>query len=220
MYNGGQDNLMIDQVIPADQVKGALYPKRVNAIEVFRPSYDRQTTSDFRREFVEAVWPQGVNTGQGAGQADQRYGPETVANRCIDSNNDGGLGENDSVIPRYFYKLSGYDSAEVKSSAGSRNELRYTLFWTGWTVPENPCDPQTGLAGVGESGNAQDNPRQLGYSDPPDTTIVTWDSWFREYNGDGTLPMSSKRDIVLFLGGSARMVDSNALAQQAYAFTP
>ena len=65
----------------------------------------------------------------------------------------------------------------------------------------DPCHPLSS-----EMGNALDDVRQLGYSDPPETTVVTWDSFFRDYSG-GTLT-EDKKDIVLFLGGSARPYDS------------
>jgi hypothetical protein len=128
---------------------------------------------------------------------------------------------NGTVIPRYFYKLSGFDAASVNDGAGdTRHELRYTLFYTGWTVPADPCNPVAGGVGVGELGNAADETRQLGYSDPPDTTVVTWDSFFREYTAAGAVAGGGKRDIVLFLGGSARMMDSVSVATRAWKVQP
>lgn len=104
------------------------------------------------------------------------------------------------AIPGYFYKVSGYDVGQVKEPDGStRFELHYALFWTTW-----------GVAG----GNAHDDPRQLGYADPPDNTIVTWDSFFRDY--DNNLPTRSKRDIVLTLGGGAKPVDSKDMSDLSW----
>jgi prepilin-type N-terminal cleavage/methylation domain-containing protein len=214
MYDGSTTNLAINQVIPADQVAGALFPKRVSGLETFRPAYDRPMTTDFNQQFVETVWPSSSTINSSAGQPAQRFGPDTQVTRCASTNPT--TGEPFAVMPRYFYKASGYDYGTVKFPGGERNELRYTLFWTGWSVPTDPCnvDPNT------EQGSGTDNPRQLGYSDPPDTTLITWNSWFREYDSNNNIQGGGKRDIALFLGGSARMVDSQSMATQAYAFTP
>jgi hypothetical protein len=200
-------------IVPADQALSALYPRRVSSLSVFQPSYDRPTSANFNKDIMTVVWPEGASTGQGAGQPNQRYGPERQADRCVDSNDSDLLP--DTVIPRYFYRLSGFDAATVPDGAGDRrNEIRYTLFWTGWTVPENPCSPL-----VSERGSASDDPRQLGYSDPPETTVITWDSFFREYDPtDAVTP--GKRDIVLFLGGAAKPMDSVAVATRAWAVQP
>lgn len=196
-------------IVPADLAAMALFPKRVSSLETFRPAYNRGTTSDFNKQFVTAVWPTGLGTGLGAGQSNQRFGPETEANRCVL------VGGTPTQISRYFYKVSGYDSAFVKSPDGERNELRYAPFWSGWTVPADPCNPA-----ANEKGNSADTTRQLGYTDPPDSTVVTWDSWFREYDDNNNVQSGSKRDIVLFLGGSARPFDSKSVVDQAYALNP
>jgi prepilin-type N-terminal cleavage/methylation domain-containing protein len=205
----GDPEPTVSNIVPADQALSPLYPKRVPSLPVFQPSYNRPTSANFNRDILTAVWPEGQSTGQGAGTPNQRYGPEQVANRCALVNNE------PTVIPRYFYKLSGFDAATVEDGAGDRrNELRYTLFYTGYTVPADPCNP-----GPGETGSAADEPRQLGYSDPPDTTVVTWDSFFREYDEFGSVK-PGKRDIVLFLGGSARPMDSIAVSTRAWKVQP
>jgi hypothetical protein len=104
-----------------------------------------------------------------------------------------------------FYAVSGYETAPVKSISGDRRELRYALFWTAW-----------GLTG---GGNANDDPRQLGYTDPHESTVVTWNSFFREYDDNGGT-LQGKKDIVLFLGGAARPYDSKLVTERSYRVMP
>jgi prepilin-type N-terminal cleavage/methylation domain-containing protein len=192
-------------IVPANQAVSALFPKRVPGITTFTPAYDRGTGPNFNKEFKSAVWPPGEGITGNAGEATQRYGPNRVADRCV----------NGATIPRLFYKLSGFDAATVPIGGGqTRHELRYSLFFTGYTVPADPCNPT-----LQESGGAGDDVRQLGYSDPPDTTVVTWDTYFREYDAAGNV-VQATRDIVLFLGGSAKMMDSKLVASRAWKVTP
>jgi len=67
--------------------------------------------------------------------------------------------------PVNYYAISGYDTALVKTTTGMQRELRYTLFWSAYAL--NP--PATG-----GSGSASDSMRQLGYSEPPETTVTSW----------------------------------------------
>jgi prepilin-type N-terminal cleavage/methylation domain-containing protein len=208
MDNGSPGNPFPTEanIVPAEQAVSALFPKRVSSLQTFQPSYIRPQSPRLSTEFTTAVWPVGVDTGMGAGQPNQRFGPETVANRCV----------NGEVAPRYFYRLSGYDAAPERNGASSQQvTLRYSLFWSGWTTPADPCNPNP----LTEMGSGQDNPRQLGYSEPPDSTVVTWNSYFREYEANGT-PRPGKRDVVLFLGGSARTYDSIAVANRAWRVEP
>jgi len=193
-------------IVPANQVVGALFPKRIDSLETLRPAYDRGTGS-INTDFSRAVWPNRLGTG-GAGQSGQRFGPaDGWVNRCA---NPGDTVPTDN----YYYQISGYDAAGVKTPSGDQFELHYTLFWTGWTVPANPCQP---IAAT-ETGDASDDPRQLGYTDPPESTVVTWDSYFRDYTNG--LPDHTKRDIVLFLGGAARPFDSADVALKSWAIKP
>jgi hypothetical protein len=108
-------------------------------------------------------------------------------------------------IDARFYSISGYDSAPVKlAGGGTRRELRYALFWTGM-----------GLA----SGGADDDPRQLGYTDPPENTVITWNSYYRDYDAAGNVARN-KNDIVLFLGGGARPYDSTDLSERSWRVLP
>jgi prepilin-type N-terminal cleavage/methylation domain-containing protein len=208
----GDPNPTTANIVPAELAISALFPKRVNSLATFTPSYDRPTSSTFSREFSQAVWPQGAGVTGAAGQPNQRYGPTIVANRCVDTNADG---VPDTIVPRYFYKTSGFDAATVPDGAGDKRfELHYSPFWSGWTVPADPCNPQSN-----ELGSGQDDPRQLGYLDPPDTTVVTWDSFFRDYDS-GDQVVQEKRDIVLFLGGSAKMMDSVQVSSRSWKVLP
>lgn len=193
------------QVIPANLITGFLYPKRVDSVDTFRPVKVQVA----RNAITTAVWPgqdpravgqapqmdlNGDGTLTGVGDdllnARQAYGPSQVVQ-----------GSNGN--PQQFYRVSGYEVAEVQSTGGRRNELRYALFWSTW-----------GLGG----GNALDDPRQLGYSDPPENTVITWNSFYRDYtNGQ---PQRVKREVVLFLGGGAKNADSRDVADRSWRITP
>lgn len=196
------------QVIPADQLKTFLYPKRVPNIDTFKPAYDKVP----RNLVTTAVWPGQDPSAVGSSPqldlngdgvltsaddlpcARQAYGPST---QVTANPNDPGS------TPLEYYKVSGYDVAQVPNSDGSiRNEIHYARFWTKWGLgSDSTCTP----SGT-PPGNPQDDPRQLGYNNPPDTTVLTWNSFFRDYTNN--LPQRGKRDIVLFLGGGARVYDS------------
>lgn len=221
LYTSGPN---IGQLIPADQIKSYMFPKRVSSIDIFQSAknqfnFDQTTTAVYpARDSRPLGTPVGDLNGDGVVSAAdddcgarQLYGPGS-----------GLVGEGGGIVDgapdpvtAVFYKVSGYDVAEVPDAAepdepcdvavpylgsnGKRFELRYTLFWTEW--------------GLG-NGNAADDPRQLGYGFPPDDTIITWNSYFRNLDRQGK-PVGS-RDIVLFLGGSAKMFGSNVLAQQSW----
>jgi prepilin-type N-terminal cleavage/methylation domain-containing protein len=197
-YNGGPNPVGGD-MIPANQVVGALYPKRIDSLQTLRPAYVRPSGGPLELNFTTAVWPNKQDTGK---LSDQKYGP-TDGNvvRCFNPHD----GTTPYGVSNNYYTISGYDVAIVpnETGGGSRAEIHYSPFWSAYTVADNsdPCNP-TAM----QMGNAADDTRQLGYADPPETTVVTWDSYFRDYSG-GTL-QEIKRDIVLFLGGSARPYDS------------
>jgi prepilin-type N-terminal cleavage/methylation domain-containing protein len=197
----------VGTVIPANLVKGTLYPKRVESVQTFRPAPLRASTGvDLEREITTAVWPSNLNPGGVAGDARQRFAwPSTTdpVTRCVDG----------AVIASEYYAISGYDVAKVTDGLGTRTELRYSPFWSGWTVAANPCAPL-----ASEQGSASDDPRQLGYSDPPDETVVTWNSFYREVVAG--VPQSGRSDMVLFLGGGARAYDGRALYERAWQVRP
>lgn len=192
-YSG--DPLAAD-VIPANLLNNNyLYSKRVPALETFRPAFNR-TAYDVT---TTAVWPR--RPAGGPGVVNQRFTntdavvrPDFYTGSCV-------------AINARYYKVSGFDVAEVPTQP-SRTELRYALFWSEQATPADPCNIQPT-----ERGGALDDPRQLGYSEPPETTVITWNSFFREWTIEAGLrvPLRNKRDTVLFLGGAARPMDSRAV---------
>lgn len=194
----------IGQVIPANQIQGFLYPKRANSIETFRPSQNRvgnELTTNAR-------WPGiGANPGNCAAQAFDANTAGFVAN--VSRTNGDPTPTNVAADALNFYQVSGYDVANAFGPGGTRRwELRYALFWTGYGQGAAGCT----------LGNAADSPRQLGYEDPPETTVITWNSYFRE--GSTVPPARTKNDIVLFLGGAARPMDSRNVYEQAWNLNP
>lgn len=206
-YSG--DPLGVD-VIPADQLKEALYSKRVESLKTFTPANERAkpdvvTTAEWPPSDPRAVGsaPQVDTNGDGnltalddnAG-ARQANGPGTMVTRVVPV-----LG----VIDARFYNISGYDTAQVRlAGGGTRRELRYALFWS-----------SLGLT----TGGVDDDPRQLGYTDPPENTVITWNSYFRDYDAGGNVSRN-KNDIVLFLGGSARAYDAKDLSERSWRVLP
>ncbi|MFI5384860.1 MAG: type II secretion system protein [Fimbriimonadales bacterium] len=224
------------QMIPANLMHFALYPKRVDSLETVRPAYDRVANNLVTRGTAivggvpvlvgkpgtGATWPNADSRPTGTAAildlngdgildnatddlpgARQAYGPSvyfcTNTPSCVTF----ATNTEDDAAP--FYQISGYDVGNVQvAPSGSRWEIHYTLRWTNYAMG---------------GGNRDDDPRQLIYSDPPDTTVITWDSWFREY-GAGNLPTHIKRDYVLFLGGGARPFDSADIGNRSWRVMP
>lgn len=213
-------------VVPANQVRGGMYPKRIESIDTLKGSLNRSAYN----LMVPAIWPQPDTRAFGSAPildlnadgaltaaddtvlARQAYGSDYTAGTAQYFLNDATASPNinastdptDTVVGR-FYAVSGYDVGPVKFANGIQyNELHYTLFWSGHGV----------LAG-----SALDDPRQLGYSDPPDTTVVTWNTFYREYTNN-QLTNGGSKDIVLFLGGAARPLDSKQMAERAWRMMP
>lgn len=202
--------------IPADQIVGFLYPRRVASLDTFRPSLLRVGNL----EITAAVYPNQdprpigsaplldlngdgvVNAADDTAGARQAFGPGdgwVCLNGMVGCDAAGGN-------QAQFYRVSGYDVATVRlPGGGERVELRYALFWSNHALIGN--------------GHAQDDPRQLGYSDPPETAVITWNSHFRDYDALGQ-PARTRREIVLFLGGGARNVDSRDVSERSWRVTP
>lgn len=223
-YVTGYSNLApsAGDIVPADKVVGALFPKRVDSVRTFQPSPVRPGTGSLETEFGTAVWPHVGDDAYGsatAGQRLQRYSwKDGNVQRCV------GIDEQRRFDPTaslplttdaLFYRLSGYDAATVATDAGQVNELRYTLNWSGWSTPADPCNPL-----ANEQGSGGDEPRQLIYNDPPETTVVTWNSYYRSVDAATGVPNTGKNDIVLFLGGAARPYDSRTVYNLAYQVKP
>jgi prepilin-type N-terminal cleavage/methylation domain-containing protein len=215
-------------VVPADALRSFLYTRRVESLEVFRPALNRPKLDSITTAFWPASDPRGIGSApvvdtNGDGQitaADdtlgtrQAYSGTTVMRSWgghFDPNQDvDGVGNVGTAFPAYFYNVSGYDISTVPTGPGNSNraELRYALFWSNYAI---------GTGGGFGAGSLNDYPRQLGYSEPPENTVITWDTYFRDY-GNGL--QRAKNDIVLFLGGAAKPFDSVDLAQRAWRVTP
>lgn len=206
--DGAAPAVDLSNVVPPSAVKGYLYPKRIDSYEGFQPA---QVKVEDAREFFggngaspenRVVWPAQAETGFSiSGPTDpncakQAYGPTTIVKFP---------GSTDDAT---YYKVSGFDVQQVRSITGPRNELHYALFWTGWGLAAGGC----------ALGNGSDDPRQLGYANPPETTIVTWSSTFRAY--EAGVPTRRANDIVLFLGGSARQYDSRDMSERSWKAEP
>ncbi len=212
LYTAGPN---MGQLIPAEKLKGYLYPKRVDSIETLKPAYDKFSS----KETTTAVWPRLDPRALGQAPILDLNGDSNItvaddpecARQAYNWNNTVTRPSpiNGNPINAEFYRISGYDVAEAPlPGTGTINELRYALFWTNWGLGVNGCS----------LGNGLDDPRQLGYFDPPETTIVTWNSNFREV--EGGLPRRTQRDVVLFLGGSARTYDSVDMYERSWRNLP
>lgn len=208
------------QVIPADQLRVSLFPKRVPSIKTLQPAYDRAKMTDLTTAQWPSMDPRAVGTapvkdldGNGVINANddlpgarQLNGPGSYFCRTTPSCSN--LATTTPADGDLFYKVSGFDAAEVPTPGNpvvKFYQLRYTLRWTGYAVAFG--------------GNRMDDPRQLIYSDPPDDTVVTWDSWFREYDAAGAT-LREKKDFVLFLGGGARAFDSADINDRSWRVLP
>ncbi|MBS1708872.1 MAG: type II secretion system protein [Armatimonadetes bacterium] len=221
LYSGGPD---AGNVIPADRLKGYLYPKRVDSIKTLTPAYNRSTVT----QTTNAVFPPADASAVGSAPIMDLNGDGIVSNaddvagaRQAFGPADGDVCWNSTVLavaagsrcggvdstPLSFYAVSGFDTAQVPTSGGGQQtQLRYSRFWTNYAI---------GPSGGG--GGADDDPRQLGYDDPPEDTVVTWDSYFRDYDsGNPGVPVATRRDLLLFVSGSARPWDSRALFDNSW----
>lgn len=200
LYTSGPN---IGQVIPATGLQGFLYPKRVQSLETLRPAYNRVSPS----LTTNAVWPgDQANLANCPSQAYDGNSAGFVANVALTA---GDPTPTAAANALNFYQISGYDVGESYWTNGQKRwELRYSLWWTGHGLGAPGCS----------LGSASDNPRQLGYDDPPETTVVTWNSYFRE--GNAAPPARIKSDIVLFLGGAARPMDAANVFSQAWSLQP
>ena len=213
-------------VVPANQVRGALYPKRIDSLDTLKGSINKSKYDSL----VPAIWPQRDTRGAGVApildlngdgvitnaddiaSARQKYTSDYSGTAQYFLNDPAAVpninqstSPTDTVVGR-FYGVSGYDVGPTKFTNGTLyNELHYTLFWTDYSIAQN--------------GSALDDPRQLGYSDPPETTVVTWNSFYRDYTNN-FLTNGGSKDIVLFLGGSARAVDSKLMSERAWRLIP
>ncbi|HRF60420.1 MAG TPA: type II secretion system protein [Fimbriimonadaceae bacterium] len=205
-------------VIPASATTGPLYSRRVGSIGTFTPAYNRARND----VITNAVWPNQDAAAIGSDPQLDLNGDGTLSNLDDTQGNRQAYGPGTFVTvntavpegpgnPRAeYYKVSGYDVAEVQTPNGNRTELRYTLFWSNYAIGQG--------SGFG-NGSSLDDIRQLGYDDPPEGTVVTWNSFYRNYDTGGNA-RREKRDIVLFLGGGAKPYDSATVVQKSWRLRP
>ncbi|MCH7904681.1 MAG: prepilin-type N-terminal cleavage/methylation domain-containing protein [Armatimonadetes bacterium] len=199
--------------IPANQINSYLYKSRVGSLSTFKPAYNRYNSL----EITIAVYPNQDSRKPGTApigdfngdglidgaddheDARQAYGP--LDGFVLP----GGGVTGDPLVAAQFYRVSGYDVTDVPLlDGGIRIELRYTLFWTKFALQQN--------------GDLVDDPRQMGYANPPDDTVITWNTYFRSWEG-GT-PKNGNRDIMLFVGGSAKSFSSRDVHDRSWRVTP
>lgn len=222
-------------VVPADQIKnGYLFPRRLPALTDLKPAYNRFGPTVVLNDGSagnDVVFPNkdaepgaifdangdgNITTADDVAGARQAFGPadgpvcwlETSSSPVVNVQSivAGSACSGSGAQPRRFYAVSGYDVSEVPLPAGAkRYELRYARFWT-----VNALVPHAGTSGS-IVGGPDDDPRQLGYSNPPDDTVVTWNSYYRDYSSAG-VPSHNKLDLLLTLGGAAKPVDSKQMS--------
>jgi len=103
-----------------------------------------------------------------------------------------------------YYMWDSYDGTFIPhSQPNARYVLHYERKWTPGGV------------------SAADAPRQLIYRNPPDNTVVTWCTYHRNYQADGT-PEAGSLDLVLFLDGRVKPMPASLTANEgkAHAVTP
>ena len=218
-------------VVPASALHGFLYPKRIPSLADLTPAYDKvgplvvlnnptsSPTTDVTFPNIDtAAGPifdangdGKIDTADDTAGARQAYGPADGAvcwSNVVNAIVAGTLCTQPTAEGRQFYAVSGYDAAKVPTPAGDKYELRYARFWT-----RNAIGTGTGcgtISGACGQGSSSDDPRQLGYNSPPEDTVVTWNSYFRDYATPG-VPSHLKGDLLLTLGGSAKPVDSKTM---------
>ncbi len=215
-------NLLRDRRV--DELRRAyLYRSRVKDIKVFAAAI-ADATKDGQ---VTAFWPNRDPRPLGPGETcDERqiYGRELAGDPCPATAFGIGAAGDDPVLyfqlgidptaingdsptdPVRFYEFDSYDVAPVQDPGGGiRYELRYALFWS--------------LAGQ-LGGGPNDTPRQLGYNDPPEDTVVTWNTYFRRYDDPAgpEVPFRKKSDLVLYLSGDVRVEDSRDMFERSWRF--
>jgi prepilin-type N-terminal cleavage/methylation domain-containing protein len=100
-----------------------------------------------------------------------------------------------------FYNWDSYDGTRIPhNQANSPYVVHYLRRWDAKKI------------GVGEG----ESPRQLIYRYPPDTTVITWCTYHRNYDGANAIESGSV-DLALFLDGRAKPVPANLMAAEAQA---
>jgi len=184
--------------------RGFLFKGRINDITVF---HSEGSNASDESATVQACWPS-VDPRANGPQETQFKGPgDLVVYTDLAFNfNPAPLNGQNPNDPVEFYAYDNYDigpSLNPNCASPDGFELRYVLFWT--TMGQ-------------QGGGPSDNQRQLGYRDPREDTIITWNNFFQETDGSPALPMHTKDTIVLMLNGTAKPVDGRDLYERSWRF--
>lgn len=200
-YNGAMRRAVYDLR------RAYLYRARISDISTFASDL----SSEKKDVTVAACWPnRDPNVNAGMPTEYQFGGPNqlvTYQQLRIDSLS---LNGQQPTQPAELYAYDNYDlepslnpDCTTPSGQLTKYELRYILFWT--------------VAGQ-LGGSPTDNQRQLGYPDPREDTIVTWNTFFQSTSGSPSIPTREKQTMVLYLGGGVRLVPGDAIYRQSWRF--
>lgn len=197
-YNGN----MVRRI--SEVQRGFLYKSRINDVTVFHS--DGDPTSDMSTT-VQACWPTKDARASGPQETQFRGPNDLVIYTDLAYNfNPGPLNGQNPSDPVEFYAYDSYDIGPSFNPACASTggfELRYVLFWT--TMGQ-------------QGGGPSDNQRQLGYRDPKEDTIITWNNFFQDTDGSSGLPKRAKDTIVLMLSGTAKPVDGRDMYERSWRY--
>lgn len=182
--------------------RGYLYKSRVDDLSVFHS--EGATDTDMSRT-VQACWPT-IDARATTPQETQFKGPNdlVVYTDLAFNFNPAPLNGQSPSDPAEFYAYDGYDIAPtLNPNCAADYELRYILFWT--TMGQ-------------QGGGPTDNQRQLGYRDPKEDTIITWNTFFQDTDGTPAIPKRSSDTIVLMLNGTAKAVDGRDVFDRSWRY--
>jgi prepilin-type N-terminal cleavage/methylation domain-containing protein len=184
--------------------RGFLFKSRIDDISVF---HSKAATISDEDVTVQACWPTQDARASGP-QETQFKGPgDLVIYTDLAYNfNPAPLNGQSPDDPVEFYAYDNYDigpSFNPNCASPDGFELRYVLFWT--TMGQ-------------QGGGPSDNQRQLGYPDPKEDTIITWNNFFQDTEGSPQQPKRSKDTIVLMLNGTAKPMDGRDVYERSWRF--
>lgn len=180
-----------------DITNGFLYKDYVKDIGSFKCPNNTRTKAP--TEWTVAYWPQAILPGTGDPI-------NSLAGTIVKKNLDGSGNEN-----RQFYTYDSYDIGWNSLASPPRYELRYSLFWT-----------ELGINPDQTNGRRGDNLRQLAFRNPDPSAVVTWCSYhFTSGRANGPNRQTVEHGVnaqVLFLDGSVKPIDQQAMDLHAWAF--
>jgi prepilin-type N-terminal cleavage/methylation domain-containing protein len=183
--------------------RGFLFRKWVKDLNVFSSAGIRAEKLD---RTTPACWPNRDPSVPASQPSQYQFGgPANTVTYAHLGINPAALNGQAVNSPAEFYAFDNYDIApSVNPGCAPGYELRYILFWT--------------TMGQTTRGDPNDNQRQLGYNNPSDDTIVTWNSAFQELKGTPKQPINQKGTLVLYLSGSVKPEDSKNVYEKSWRF--